>query len=547
MSTEVTRPISEETSYLEETVESAVLLGRPLIGEQAEIELPGYQLISVLGKGGMGTVFLALQERLQRHVAVKMLAPELAVDQRLSQRLEREAQTLASLSHPNIVACHDIMHHDGNTFVIMECVPGHLSVRDIIRRFEAVPEEVAIKIVLEAARGLAYAHEKGIVHRDIKPDNLLLVYEGEVVEDDPLQLFAAANSRTMIVDFGIAKGGGVLDGAAEDTGDARIMGSPAYMAPEQARNTESVDFRADIYALGTTLYHLLTGNTPFDSDSPMATVRKKMEQDLPDPRKGGARVSVECVTILRGMTGRNPEDRYSSYTSLVSELDHLLAMHQSATAGVGGLSYAWPRRAFAYIAATILCLAAAGAYVAVQTMRSKSNRPLSTVPAEWAGLKAGWRIDVLDDESREIGIINTGSKDLLVLDRELSPRVNVMVRARLPKAGWLAVSLRTGDTEAWRLRWERRDQEQRWLRSSGEASTPLSGIVDKEIYDWHQLAFQIHPNQVVLWIDGQLTDIAPFTPPLEVFHLALSAEAGQHAQFASLEAVELRSLVTNDQ
>ena len=314
------------TSVLPQDPNGQLLPGAPVTGNYADIRVPGYTLISVLGQGGMGVVFLARQERLGRFVAIKMISTEATHDASYLRSLEREAQTIATLSHPNIVGCHDILNTDQGTFLVMQFVPGQLSVRDLLLRFGRISEAVVARIACDTARGLDYAWKKGICHRDIKPDNLLIYREDPSPPHTPDEAFTSPNARVMICDFGIARD--ALAAGSADAAAGSVLGSPAYMAPEQAFDRSQVDFRADIYALGTSLYQLLTGKRPFHGPNGIETVRLKLDADLPDPRREGVAVSDECIHILRRMGAREPSRRYAAYEELLADLASWLSQQQ---------------------------------------------------------------------------------------------------------------------------------------------------------------------------------------------------------------------------
>ncbi len=231
---------------------------------------PQLEILEYLGRGGMGAVYKARQPRLDRLVALKILAPERQDDPQFAERFEREARALARLSHPNIVGVYDFGEVDGRFFLLMEYVDG-LSLRQVLQRAKMKPEQ-ALAIVPEICEALQYAHEQGVVHRDIKPENILLDKQG----------------RVKVADFGLAKlvGGragsplpaaslpsdagahGVTRPTSELTEAGKVMGTPHYMAPEQIEKPLTVDHRADIYSLGVVFYEMLTGELPLGKFQP---------------------------------------------------------------------------------------------------------------------------------------------------------------------------------------------------------------------------------------------------------------------------------------
>ncbi|MDH3585285.1 MAG: protein kinase, partial [Phycisphaerae bacterium] len=225
--------------------------------------LDGYELQSLIGRGGMGEVYLARQVSLDRHVAVKTLHPRWSRDPLFISRFTREAYAAAQLVHHNVVQIYDVGEDDGTNYFSMEYVRG-TALSDRIRRDGAMDPEEAAGYVLQAARGLKFAHDHGMIHRDIKPDNLLLNEEG-IVKVADLGLVKTPNESEADTGTGPAPTGVSTD--ANVTAASATMGTPAYMAPEQARDAATVDHRADIYSLGCTFYALLTGRVVFEGDT----------------------------------------------------------------------------------------------------------------------------------------------------------------------------------------------------------------------------------------------------------------------------------------
>jgi serine/threonine protein kinase len=233
--------------------------------------LGGYEVISILGKGGMGSVLLGRQMSLDRKVALKVMSARLAQDPTFVARFTREAYAAAQITHHNVVQIYDIGEQTGTHFFSMEFVSGQ-SLMDLVRKEGKLDAEVAVGYILQAARGLKYGHVQGMVHRDVKPDNLLLNAEGVV---------KVADLGLVKLPTGEAANGGrgdppsALPGARADLTRAdAVMGTPAYMPPEQARNSTAVDQRADIYSLGCTLYVLVTGKPPFHGKTAQEVISK---------------------------------------------------------------------------------------------------------------------------------------------------------------------------------------------------------------------------------------------------------------------------------
>ncbi|HLH61114.1 MAG TPA: protein kinase [Ktedonobacteraceae bacterium] len=257
-----------------------------------------------IGSGGMATVFKAYQSTLERYVAIKVLPAFHAHDQIFVKRFVMEARSVARLAHPNIVQIHDFGQEDDNVFyIVMEYVDGGTLKDRLKMRALTVPE--SIDFVIQAAEGLGCAHSNGIIHRDVKPANMLLRKDGHL----------------LLSDFGIAK---MLEGTTNLTRAGTGIGTPQYMSPEQGTG-QPVDRRSDIYSLGIVLYHCLTGRVPFNSDNPLSITVKHLNEPLPieNLRKMGVPYPVEQV--VSKMTAKSPSDRYQSVDELIDALTAALS------------------------------------------------------------------------------------------------------------------------------------------------------------------------------------------------------------------------------
>jgi uncharacterized RDD family membrane protein YckC len=262
--------------------------------------LAHFRIEKRLGHGGMGEVFLATDLALDRPVAVKVLGREIAEDSVFRDRFVREARAQARVNHPNICHIYFIGEQDGRLFFAMEYVEGE-NLQARIERLGKLPYADAVDLARQAAAGLAEAQKHGFTHRDVKPSNLLVDKNGVV----------------KVADFGLVKDAGRAEVA--DTGGTAIVGTPLYMAPEQARG-EPVDFRADIYALGVTLHHMVAGAPPFTAPTPLAVVSRHLSD--PRPKLAETARGVALVdALLDRMMAKRPEQRFASYDDLLSALE----------------------------------------------------------------------------------------------------------------------------------------------------------------------------------------------------------------------------------
>ncbi len=277
----------------------------------ASERLGPYVIEGKVGEGGMGKVFRCHDPTLKRSVAVKVLHDKFSRDEYYQARFRREAQTLASLSHPAIAQIFSIeSEQGGGLMIVMEFVEGR-SVDDALRTDGPVPVEQAIDWTIRIAEGLDAAHEKGVIHRDIKPSNLLVRPDGHV----------------KIVDFGLSK-----DVASKNTitDEGMVLGTPHYISPEQGRGL-TVDERSDIYSLGATLYHMVTGAPPFEGKSQIAVIVSHVEDDPRAPHEVRTEIPRGLTAVIGRMMAKDADDRYRTYDELLADL-RFVAADQTPTA-----------------------------------------------------------------------------------------------------------------------------------------------------------------------------------------------------------------------
>ena len=293
---------------------------RPLPARLAEALGDAYTIEGEIGRGGMGVVYRARDERLQRRVAIKVLPPELAFQQDIRERFTREAQTAARLSHPHIVPIHSVGEGQGLVYFVMGYVDGE-SVAARIRRKGSLPVEEARRIMMETADALSAAHALSVIHRDIKPDNILL--EG-------------TRGRVMVTDFGIAKALSATSGATL-TGIGVAIGTPAFMSPEQAAGERDIDGRSDLYSLGVVTYQMLTGALPFNAPSVAGILMKQITEPAPDLRDKRPDTPEDLALAVGRCLEKDPASRWATADALRRALESRSTVGLRASGAVGRL------------------------------------------------------------------------------------------------------------------------------------------------------------------------------------------------------------------
>ncbi|MBM4144087.1 MAG: serine/threonine protein kinase [Lentisphaerae bacterium] len=286
----------------------AVPLPRPGPGSV----LGGFQVIREIGAGGMGTVYLARQLSMERDVALKVLAPELTADPQDVERFLNEVRVSARFDHPNIVSAYEAGRHEGHYYMAMAFVDG-VSLEDRLRRGEPLPEKEALPIVRKVAAALAYAWDAHkTLHRDIKPGNVLLTSRGE----------------PKLTDMGLSH----IASALQADPSGFVIGTPNYMSPEQLRDMSATCVQSDMYSLGATLYHMLTGQIPFAESAAAESFRLTAGAQLPDPRLKNRDISKGCVDLLEIMLARKSSHRHRTWAALIADVDRVLAGKRPAAA-----------------------------------------------------------------------------------------------------------------------------------------------------------------------------------------------------------------------
>jgi len=319
-----------------------------------------YRLEAKLGSGGMSTVYLARDETLDRPVAVKVMHREMSEQEDQLERFRQEARAVAKLSHPNVVSVIDAGEDGGHPYIVFEYVKGE-TLKQRIGRIGALDVQEAIAYAIEVARGLGVAHARSMVHRDIKPQNVLIDEEG----------------RAKLTDFGISR---QLEQAGV-TATGRVLGTTDYVAPEQAMG-RAVDPRSDVYSLGVVLYEMLVGQVPFHADSQVGVAMKHVNEELPDVQRRRPEVSAAVALVVERATAKDPGERYQTVGEMVDDLETALEVEAARAGSTSGeatsvLDAVPPpqrklsgRSRLSWAAIVALLLVAGGALLVVQLISS---------------------------------------------------------------------------------------------------------------------------------------------------------------------------------
>ena len=264
--------------------------------------IPGYQILSKLGSGAMATVYKARQLSLDRMVAIKILPTEVSLNEEYVERFYKEGKAAAKLNHPNIVQAFDVGEANGVHYFVMEYVKGH-TLYDELADGKVFSEAEALKAIIQIAQALEHAHAQDLIHRDVKPKNIMVSEDG----------------TTKLADMGLARI--ATDSQAAQAEAGRAFGTPYYISPEQIRGEMDIDFRADIYSLGATLYHLITGRVPFEAPTPVAVMQKHLKEPLIPPDHINTALSAGIGEVVEVMMAKDSKDRYASTTDLLVDLE----------------------------------------------------------------------------------------------------------------------------------------------------------------------------------------------------------------------------------
>src|ERR671937_2382873 len=323
-----------------------------------------YRLEERIGAGGMSTVYRAFDPMLERWVAIKLMHRDISHEPDQLERFRREARAAAALNHPHLVTVIDAGEDDGTPYIVFEYVEGE-TLKDRIRRIGRLPVAEAVAYAIEIGRGLSAAHARRLVHRDVKPQNVLIDSEG----------------RAKVTDFGIARSL-EADGLTQ-TG--RVLGTTDYVSPEQAMG-RGVDARTDIYSLGVLLYEMLTGEVPFTAETVVGVAMKHVNEDMPDVQRLRPEISSALAAVVERATAKDPKRRYRDMASLLADLEGALEVevaragtaHGAATSVLDAVRprrLLTPRRMSAAGVALVLAATVAALLIAALT---GNNEPAST-------------------------------------------------------------------------------------------------------------------------------------------------------------------------
>lgn len=278
--------------------------GKEDTGAQSFMHLPGFHVKQKIGAGAMASVYKAKQLSLDRIVAIKILPKKLSEDPEFVQRFYKEGKAAAKLNHANIVQAIDVGEYSGYHYFVMEFVDGETVYDELIRN-RVYNEADALHVIIQISKALEHAHSKGLIHRDVKPKNIMITKD----------------KVAKLADMGLARQAD--DAAAAEAEKGRAFGTPYYISPEQIRGVADVDFRADIYSLGATLYHMVTGKVPFDGSTPASIMQKHLKQALTPPDHINKSLSTGMAEVVERMMAKDRNVRYKSTSDLLIDLERV--------------------------------------------------------------------------------------------------------------------------------------------------------------------------------------------------------------------------------
>ncbi|MBN4073947.1 serine/threonine protein kinase [bacterium AH-315-E10] len=456
----------------------------PIHDDFGDLEVPGYEILDFIGKGAQGVVVSARQTKLDRDVALKIIRND--DDSRDTiLRLEREARALASLDHPNIVGCHDILQLPGFTVLVMDFIPGGVTVGSLIREFGLLPEETALEIIRQIIGGLKHAHTKGIIHRDIKAENLLLRFDPEIKLDDSNNLFSHPETRVKIVDFGLSitvrpdVGGNI-------TSVGYVVGTPLYMAPEQVTGID-VDFRTDIYALGVCLFYMLSGTLPNKSAKVSDIITKKMENPAPAVNLANPKINEQLSQFTQQMMATNPNDRFASYDECLKGLEQKSPIKKKTNI---------------YLIISVVFLAILSSLLLILAFLLTDPKLAPMSPSEWQQKGSSWQWGVASDEDSAKAILGTPG-DAIHFKSVLSIPIRIDMKVRLIRDGHSQIIFNNKNQNLFYIVLERMGDNMEISRMN---SVSKVGFIDfkKPSHEWIYLSIRCYKGNTVIFADDVL-------------------------------------------
>jgi eukaryotic-like serine/threonine-protein kinase len=348
-----------------------------LEGEKASRQIPGYQIIKKLGAGAMATVYLARQLSLDRLVAIKVLPKRSSENAEFVERFYAEGKAAGKLNHAHIVSAYDVGKAGEYHYFVMEYVEGR-TVYDDLTKFGRYKEKAALDIVIQIARALDHAHKAGLIHRDLKPKNIMITAEG----------------TAKLADMGLARA--VSDREAAEAEQGKAYGTPYYISPEQIRGDIDVDYRCDLYGLGATFYHMVTGQVPYDGPNPSAVMHKHLKSELVPPDHVNPKLSAGVGEIIEVCMQKDRNMRYQSASDMLEDLEAVArgeapmqARRQFDLGSLSALESTAPPTP-----AQAAANAATGVTGAAGNAANGSQPALTEQPLFWAAV-AGWGVALL--------------------------------------------------------------------------------------------------------------------------------------------------------
>lgn len=441
---------------------------RLIEGKSHGLVFGNYHVLDKLGEGGMGIVYLARHQRMHRMVALKVLSADAIQSPEAVQRFHREVAAVARLVHPNIVTAYDADEENGMHFLVMEFVDGQ-NLAQIVKSKGPLPLAVALSCVWQAAKGLEYAHSEGVIHRDIKPHNLLLDKRGNI---KILDLGLARFQRGVM---GADKGDteeGIGVGTLSQTGT--VMGTVHFMAPEQAEDIKRTDHRADIYSLGCTFYYAITGQFIYPKDTVVKVILAHRESEIPLLRTGCPEVTDSIEHIYRRMVAKRPQERYQSMSEVVNDFETC------------GVTFRTDMGASVFRVDSFMATTDSGSQVSKSAGASTPSTPLP-VSADGVAASGAKKLEETSDVSAPAAIAMTGATRIAT-SPPFTPVEKAPSGVRSASTGTRTLekapsdkSTQKGDAELPRFLQKAMDQERQATSPTSDAAASSDSNVDSEL------------------------------------------------------------------